>query len=392
VKKILSLLIFILLLCSVCTTVFAGDLENPDLLTGNVTIVSGETGYYTTNGEVDFSIKVEDGATLVLVNAQIKCTTDNPIQFLGNGTLLLVGESSIISDCNDYAAINVVAGGQLTIEDYASDGAVGSLTAIGGYRAAGIGGNYFEDVGEIVINSGIINATAGYGSAAIGGGYTYNGSDFIFTNPSIIINDGTVTANGNSGGAGIGSGKGNCYTLTIDISGGDITSTGGEDGTGIGGGYLSGGSGHTTININGGNIDAVGKADGAGIGNSWTSNYTYDLIINIAGGDINARCIRTGNDGFGGNDLGAGIGSGPSYSSSGYASSNAGDQIINISGGKIYALAGLTGFNKGGAGIGGGHLSAIDSISISGGLIYARGYRYTSNDIGGGYRAQGFGT
>ncbi|MBN1892520.1 MAG: InlB B-repeat-containing protein [Clostridiales bacterium] len=390
-KKFLSVLVFVVVLFSVSITVLAVDAENPDLLTDNVTVVSGETAYYTTSGEVDCSIKVEDGATLVLVDAQIKCTTDNPIQFLGSGTLLLIGESTVISNCNNYAAINVVEDGQLTVEDYASDEATGSLRVVGGSGAAGIGGNFFEDVGEIVINGGIINATGGTDSAAIGGGKTYVSSDYIFTNPSIIINDGIITANGNGGGAGIGSGRGNVYTLTIEINGGEITSTGGSSGAGIGGGYLAGGSAHTTININGGNIDAVGKSDGAGIGSSFTSNYTYDLIINITGGDINARCIST-SSGFGGNGLAAGIGSGPSYSSSGWATSNAGDQIINISGGKIYALAGLNGFNEGGAGIGGGHLSAIDSITISGGLVYARGYRYTSNDIGGGYRAQSLGT
>ena len=113
----------------------------------------------------------------------------------------------------------------------------GTVTAIGGDGAAGIGGGHKPSYrkasnGEnIVITSGIVTAIGSDGSAGIGGGYFGQGSN-------ITITGGIVTAIGGDGAAGIGSGAmGNCENITI--AGGTVYAVGGNGGAGIGGGQYN---------------------------------------------------------------------------------------------------------------------------------------------------------
>ena len=70
----------------------------------------------------------------------------------------------------------------------------GTINAVGGYQAAGIGGTIGESGGNITITGGTVNATGGYYAAGIGGGSIGNVD-------SITISGGTVTATGGKDGA-----------------------------------------------------------------------------------------------------------------------------------------------------------------------------------------------
>ena len=98
--------------------------------------------------------------------------------------------------------------------------------------------------GNVIIESGIVEATGGLFGAGIGGGINKAGT--------VTITGGIVTAIGGERGAGIGGGSGGAGTVTI--TGGIVIATGGYNGAGIGGG--SGGAG--TVTITGGSISAKG--------------------------------------------------------------------------------------------------------------------------------------
>jgi hypothetical protein len=177
-------------------------------------------------------IKLEDGVNLDLV--------------LSGENVLQAGYSS--------AAIQVPATSSLTIT--AVDGN-GSLEALGGALAAGIGSGAGGICGAITIKSGSITATGGEWGAGIGGGLRGG-----LAGP-ITITGGTVTAV-SAGGAGIGTGgnpapdnEGKITTGTINITGGDIEATGWDNGAGIGGGYCVPGG---IVNINYPSGNSRGKA------------------------------------------------------------------------------------------------------------------------------------
>ncbi len=142
----------------------------------------------------------------------------------------------------------------------------GSLTAVGGYGAAGIGGSIDQPGGIIKIQGGTIKATGGIGGAGIGGAFAGNGG-------TIQISGGSITATGGWGGAGIGGGAGGSIVNpyggsseaqfngaggTIQISGGNITAIGNNGGAGIGGG-----TGGTADFVDLGQIVVPGGAGGA---------------------------------------------------------------------------------------------------------------------------------
>jgi len=108
----------------------------------------------------------------------------------------------------------------------------GSLEALGGPNAAGIGGHRYEQWGTINIYGGVINARCtGADGAGIGGGGVINAT----TTPggTVRIYGGRVTATGGTynfyntqGPSGIGSGA-RGYGCTVEIYGGTVVATGG---------------------------------------------------------------------------------------------------------------------------------------------------------------------
>lgn len=184
----------------------------------------------------------------------------------GNVTIILSGTNTL----KGWAGIQVDKGATLTIQGGGTLEATGSCTGIGGE-------------GNIIINSGTINATGSDG-AGIGGTNQ--------TNPgNVTISGGAVTAT-SAGGAGIGAGAQPYGKVTI--TGGVVTATS-TNGAGIGDSQSKNCSGveigkfatvHSTgllgkngISANGGEPDI---AEGATINEvSYLPRYTITIPSNI---------------------------------------------------------------------------------------------------------------
>lgn len=174
------------------------------------------------------------------------------------------GTTTNFTNSNGYTA------GKITINS-------GTITAIGGCKAAGIGGgtNGAATDTAVTINGGNITAEAGNWAAGIGDGDSYS-SDVVnaeFSTPvsgtgkySIIINGGTVKATGGCDAAGIGATdevtrvSGNNSALDIQLLGGTITAIGGQRGAWGGNGGIGIGAGSKTI-LNNNSITISSKAE-----------------------------------------------------------------------------------------------------------------------------------
>ena len=177
-----------------------------------------------------------------------------------------------------------VTSGKLTIQDDKDN--AGSLTAMGGEFAAGIGGGN-ANAGQVTITGGNITAIGGDCGAGIGGGY---GNSTIAGNADIEISGGTINATGGEYSAGIG---GSYYgDATIKITGDAVikNATGGYFGAGIGGG--GGGNGDVTISGNAKIENAQGGPTGSGIGGGYGASGTVtikdDATVNATGGEAGA--------------------------------------------------------------------------------------------------------
>ena len=208
-----------------------------DTLTVNYTAHDGDWLTGTLKNKV--KVTIAQGATVTLKNVNINADrlwygqdifAWPGIECEGDATIVLAnGTTSTVRGISDYySGIYVPTNHTLTLRG------PGTLNAFGGSWSAGIGASYDERCGNIVIESGIINATGGSESGA-GIGNTINN-----TCGDITITGGTVHATGLADGApGIGAGEnagpwGSCGKITI--TGGTITATGGPYAAGIGGG------------------------------------------------------------------------------------------------------------------------------------------------------------
>ncbi len=205
-------------------------------ITGTATVQNTNPAKPTTD-----RIVANDGANVTLNGVNIFLRSDNVIcafEVLGTVNITLNGTNKLESGENK-AGLHVEAGNSVTING------TGSLTAIGGNYAAGIGGGKDGDGGTIKISGGTVTAKGGNSAAGIGGGGNSAagiGGGENGASGTIEISGGTVTATGDGGGAGIGGGE-NGASGTIEISGGTVTATGKGGGAGIGGGkYGSGGT------------------------------------------------------------------------------------------------------------------------------------------------------
>lgn len=353
------------------------------ILTPGVSTLSGSTtAYYVEANQ-------PGNYTVTLSNVTINTTNkdDRPAIKLASGvnmTLILDGTNAVKSGVG-AAGINVPAGatltiqgtGSLTVDGGASGSSTSGNTATRQEAGAGIGGNYNQACGTIIINSGTINATGGYkpyyGAAGIGGGSASQGSalnsDDTGVAGRIEINGGTVTAKGSIdcqyGASGIGGGSyGN--GRNIIITAGTVTSEGSRNAhygaSGIGGGVY----GHAhDITISGGTVKAtvsqLATVTGAGIGAGSNGN---GYNITISGGNI--QTFATSADSL----CGAAIGGGGGFADNGEMggagelSGTGHGYNINISGGTLNLET-----NSRGAGIGGGASGYGKDITITGGNI-----------------------
>lgn len=196
----------------------------------------------TTNG-----IYISNGVTVDLTIENLNITKSEDISScisVGYGATLnltVKGENNLKATGWGSAGIEVMGQTKATLR--ITSASTGTLTAVGGYGrkqfasygGAGIGGmaritsditNIY--VGDIIIEGGTVNAVGGYQAAGIGGTIGKSGAN-------ITITGGTVNATGGSYGAGIGGGfSGNVDSITI--SGGTLTANAGEKAAAIGAG------------------------------------------------------------------------------------------------------------------------------------------------------------
>ena len=216
-----------------------------DISEGNITIVDGDSAgkikvnygdgrtteefdpsqVITVTGTVNGGSLVIDTATPVTIKASNLTINNAYVDYLSpmllnkdaaNVTLVLEGENLFVGG-RDQAGIVVETGRTLTIKGSGSVEARAENHSGGAPSCgAGIGGRVDKSCGTVIIESGTVTAIGGNGAAGIGGGSkwdapTGNGGD-------VTIKGGTVTAIGNGGGADIGGGSdtANTGTLTVD--------------------------------------------------------------------------------------------------------------------------------------------------------------------------------
>ncbi len=189
-------------------------------------------------------------------------TVSSRINVTGEVTLHLNEGCTLTASCG----IGVQKGNTLTIEGS------GTLIATGASGHAGIGGNGGRGGGggDIIINGGTITARGGWRAAGIGGGGEYNNGDSC---DNVTVNGGTVEAYGGDCAAGIGGGNLGGFSGVFTMNGGKVKAVsgsgscagiGGGDGTDWSGAY----GGMNTAVINGGELYAESRGDGSAIGGS----------------------------------------------------------------------------------------------------------------------------
>ena len=311
-----KLLLTIALLCAVAQGAWAQRVV--DLSTISSDYVAHDGDVLTGKLDVDHNpvkISIAKGAKITLRDVTILGIDESVYTSVGNyipcpfagitcegdATITLEGTNQVKGFCRGWPGICVYEGYTLTIQGD------GSLDVSCNQIGAGIGGEERMPCGDINIKSGTITAMGEYTGAGIGGCEANGGT--------ITIEGGTIEAKGGTYAAGIGGGRhgtgGNIF-----IYGGDIKAYGGEYGAGIGGG--TGGRGGA-IWITGGTVKAYGGTDAAGIGGGEDGD-SGSIVIN--GGDVYAS----------GDGYGVGIGAGEDGDV---------DNTISINGGTVDAYGGL---------------------------------------------------
>ncbi|MDY0224447.1 MAG: hypothetical protein RBR05_03490, partial [Candidatus Methanomethylophilaceae archaeon] len=301
-------------------------------------------------------------------------------------TISLIGVNTLTGAAN-YAALYVEEGSTVIIEDCSEDISIGSLTATGGDKAAGIGGNSCTgqtDSGSIIIKSGIVNAisvaASSMGGAAIGGAYNGNGY--------VTINGGTVIAKATAflyAGAAIGSGafdtiqtldyssdlnvdfvddEGNSYTGfngIVTITGGFVT----VSDSSIGGAHHS----NSLVTITGGNITVNSGSIGNTYGTSGGSSADpvhFVLSVIIIDSSTGATDVNVTSGYYWTSPIGGGMGTDAYISISGDDTTVIANSVntIDTSEGNNY---------KGVPGIGSGYYGIVRVTISDGATVYAQG-------------------
>ena len=269
--------------------------------------------------------------------------------------------------CNMYGHGACIGGGK------SARAAYDSLSIFGGkvncksqIYAAAIGAGNGGSGGAVNIYDGTVTADARGGGAGIGGG-SEGGNGPIFIGGGFITASGTISK---VNGAGIGSGGKANQDSAIKIYGGVVVTTG-QASAGIGAG--SGGKAGE-IDISGGVVIASSTAGGAGIGSGKEGGTGGNIVIKDA-------MVVAGSSSF-------------SDSESLVSQMQKNVMVLrnppignNINvGAAIQTLACLIDIfdtDYSGAGIGGGHKSGVDSVSITNSEVVANSADYASA-IGGG--------
>lgn len=255
---------------------------NLALLGGDFIAEDGMTLYGTL--ENPYKISIADGATVTLGDVDINYFYSEGewsegewagLTCLGDARLVLEGTYSnqlgIKGFGYGYPGIYVPYGKTLTIRGD------GYLYVEGQDGAAGIGGGYRTDCGNIIIDGGFIDVYGGKYAAGIGSGF---GDGDYFYCGDITINGGTIDANGGFNGAGIGSSTYGRYGK-IEINGGTIVASGKGLAAGIGCGADLGEGGR--IDINAGITTVIARrGTGSGSKNIGGEFEGQSVTVNVA--------------------------------------------------------------------------------------------------------------
>ncbi|MBR0197053.1 MAG: hypothetical protein IJQ34_02870 [Kiritimatiellae bacterium] len=171
-------------------------------------VVGSIEDYTTYSGTITDDITIPANTTIKLDGVTL---SSRRVICLGNATIILSGVNTITS--TDYvAAVRPGAvGTTLTIKG------TGSLTATAGIYAAGIGGDYQTNCGNIVIEGGTISANGGLRCSGIGSGLSASCGDITITGGDItaIRAEGLGKTKYDIGPAATNS---SCGTITISSS------------------------------------------------------------------------------------------------------------------------------------------------------------------------------
>ena len=182
----------------------------------------------TVTGITTGSLLVIDTATPVTIKASDLTIANGYVNYTGamilknataNVTLVLEGENYIVGG-KSQAGITVETGRTLTITGTGLLNARGEdhdPPAAGLWCGAGIGGCVNNSCGTVIIESGTVTAIGGKGAAGIGGGSKWDGT--TGNGGNVTIKGGTVTAISNDGGADIGGGEDTVDTGTLTVDG-----------------------------------------------------------------------------------------------------------------------------------------------------------------------------
>lgn len=443
-KKLISLLLSMAMVFSMTAVqALAADEETVTLYLADGNITISETGYSINNGvETPFTGKYEirQGNTtnditennicvksgnhkITMYDASIDTSGEtNASAFSiasGASVELVIAGQVTLKSCTPRAGLSVPTGATVVISEKSS----GSLKAVGGhYRGAGIGGDDETSSGNITILSGTVDAVGGDGAAGIGGGYRGTGTD---ADGTIRISGGTVTATGKGGGAGIGGGCGADGTGEygkIVLRGTANVTASSSSGAGIGSGQGSDGDVHLTgkygevlitdnvmVNAN----SNTGAAIGGGEARHYQDYYAYGngktYYADSYGTGEKGKLTISGNANVTAISTSAsGIGGGVYKGSTDYAHPTDRDGVISISEnatvkatGYFYGIGGMVYSSiLGNLNISGGTVTAIATnetayyasgidvasrLTITGGVVNASGVRgINSATIGGG--------
>jgi len=209
----------------------------------------------STNGELNVVVSGAEADAVTLLNLRLvapKAKFKSAFAVSNAAcTVTLSGDNMLVAQGQYAAGMEVTPDSTLTIRGN------GSLVAIGGKNAAGIGSRGgFPSPGRIVIESGTIIAQGGGSAAGIGGGL----SSTLDKTGNIVVTGGNITAQGGEHAAGIGAGyhangAQQFAEGAVRISGGTVLAAKGV--------YTSplGGDANVSDMISSGNLVAIGSTD-----------------------------------------------------------------------------------------------------------------------------------
>ena len=149
--------------------VYQSNVTNLAVLRSDLVVQDG--GVLTGTLEGNYQISIADGATVTLNGVTISGVNSRSYKWAGitcqgdcNIILAENSENTVKGFHEEYSGIYVPYGKTLAISG------TGSLDASSNGKAAGIGGGYVGDAGNIEISGGTITATGGAYAAGIGGG------------------------------------------------------------------------------------------------------------------------------------------------------------------------------------------------------------------------------